>query len=323
MFASAREVVLRGAAEGIPCTELPIPHTSFRAPGILRRALKDHRIDVLLVDKRRDLVHGALATRGTDVGLAIRFNFPRWDAPSDPLVRLAYRRVDVTIFLTDRALSRAPAFMLRPPHLTIPEGVDAGKFRPAAEGAGAFRERLGIGAGPLFLGVGVLEPEKRYGVLIEAVARLGARDAVVVLVGGGSESEGLQEHARALGVRLILPGLLSPDELPAAYAAATVFVHPSTMDTFGLSVAEAMACGCAVVVADAGSPPEVVGDAGVVVPADDPEALADALRRLLANDAERRELGRRARARVLERFTLERMQRAHVEALTRVAEAHQ
>jgi glycosyltransferase involved in cell wall biosynthesis len=107
------------------------------------------------------------------------------------------------------------------------------------------------------------------------------------------------------------------------YAGATVLAHPSSMEAFGLAVAEAMASECPVVVARAGSLPEVAGDAGIVVPPDDRAALTDALSRVLADGAERSELGRRGRLRVLERFTLERMQRAHVEALTRVAEARQ
>ena len=321
MFASARDVVIRASSEGVPTTELPVAHTSLRAPTLLRQALRQHAIDVLLVDKRRDLVHGALAVRGTGIALGMRFNFPRWEAPQDPLARLAYRRVDVTIFLTERAVSHAPSFMLRPPHVVIPEGIDVARFRPAPGEAAAFRSRFGIGSEPLLLGVGVLEPEKRYEVLIQAAARLGGDHVTVALAGAGSEREGLAAQARSLGVRLKLLGTLSPEDLPAAYSAATVFVHPSTMDTFGLSVAEAMACGCAVVVADAGSLPEVVGDAGLVVPADDPGAMAGILRGLLANESERVGLGHRARALAAERYTLEQMQRAHVEALSRAREA--
>jgi len=72
------------------------------------------------------------------------------------------------------------------------------------------------------------------------------------------------------------------------------------------------------VAAHAGSLPEVVGDAGVLVPAGDPKALAGALRALLGDAEERRTLGHRARVRVLEQFGLERMERAHVDALAAV-----
>ncbi|HZH41911.1 MAG TPA: glycosyltransferase family 4 protein [Gemmatimonadales bacterium] len=318
MFASARDVVVRAAGEGVPVTELPVAHTSLRAPGLLRQALRQHGIEVLLVDKRRDLVHGALAVRGTGIGLAIRFNFPRWEAPRDPLARLAYSRVDLTIFLTQSAVQFAEShvsYMLRPPHVVIPEGIDVQRFRRDAEAGARFRQRVGIADGPMILGLAALEPEKRFHVLIDAVGGLPEPRPPVVLVGAGSERESLTRRAHELTVDLRLCDYLTPEDLPGAYSAATIFVHPSTMETFGLSVAEAMAAGCPVVVASAGSLPEVVGDAGVVVPSDDPGAFTVALARLLGSDVERYALAQRATARVAERFSLEQMQRAHVEAL--------
>ncbi len=324
MFASARDVVLRASSEGVPTTELPVAHTSLRAPALLRQALRQHAIDILLVDKRRDLVHGALAVRGTGIALAIRFNFPRWAAPQDPLARLAYRRVDVTIFLTQSAVAFARdhvAYMLRPPHVVIPEGIDVRRFKRDAHAGALFRQRLGIGDGPMILGLAALEPEKRFHVLVEAVGGLTEPRPPVVLVGTGSEREALTKRAHELRVDLRFCDYLTPEDLPGAYAAATIFAHPSTMETFGLSVAEAMAAGCPVVVANAGSLPEVVGDAGIVAAADDPAAFTVALARLLGSETERSALAMRAAERVAEHFTLEQMQRAHVEALNQAREA--
>jgi glycosyltransferase involved in cell wall biosynthesis len=181
--------------------------------------------------------------------------------------------------------------------------------------------RFDLPEGPVITGVGALEPEKRYETLLAAVATLPAPRPSVLLVGAGSQRGPLMARAAAWGVDLKLPGTLSAAELPVVYAGATVFAHPSSMEAFGLAVAEAMASECPVVVARAGSLPEVAGDAGVVVPPDDRSAWSGALSRLLADGAERAARGRQGRARVLERFTLERMQRAHVEALTRVVEA--
>jgi len=318
IFAAARDVTLQATALGIPCTELPVGRTSLRAVRRLRRALRDHRIDVLIADKRRDVIHGAAAAAGLPVALVARFLFPRWETPADPLFRGAYRRVDLTNFLTASAVSHvadAAPFLLRRPHVMIHEGVDAGRFRPDPAAALAFRRRLDLGDGPIVLGVGALEREKGYATLVGAVGALGAPRPVLVLVGTGSQGDALAAEAAGLGVDLRLLGTLAAAELPGAYAAATVFAHPSPMEAFGLSVAEAMATECPVVAAHAGSLPEVVGDAGVLVPADDPGALAEALRRLLADAGDRRTLGHRARSRVLERFGLERMQREHVHAL--------
>jgi len=318
-FTSARDLTLRAAAEDIPCTELAVGSLSLRGVQVLRRAVWDHAIDALVVDKRRDLLHGALAVRGLPVALVSRFMYPAWAAPTDPVTRLAYRRVDVTAFLSENAVpyvARHARFMLRPRHVAIHEGIDTGRFRPDPAARITFRGAQQLGERPLILGVGALEAEKRYDGLIDAVARLPQPRPAVLIIGEGSRRGALAAAAAARGVDLRLPGTVPHETLAAAYAAATVFVHPSTMEAFGIAVAEAMACGCPVIVADAGSLPEVVGDAGVVVPPDDPAALADALRDLLSDQARRDALGGRGRTQVLERFTLARMQAAHLAALT-------
>lgn len=318
-FSSSREVTLRAAAEGIPCTELAVGSLSLRGVRVLRRAVFEHAIDALVVDKRRDLLHGALAVRGLPVALVNRFMYPAWAAPTDPLTRLAYRRVDLTAFLSENAVpyaARHARFMLRPRHVAIHEGIDTGQFRPDPEARIEFRREQQLGDRPLILGVGALEAEKRYDVLIEAVAKLPHPAPAVLLIGEGSRRAALAAAASARGVDLRLPGTVPHETLSAAYAAATLFAHPSTMEAFGIAVAEAMACACPVVVADAGSLPEVVGDAGVVVRPDDPAALAAVLRDLLGDQARRGALGERGRTRVAERFTLTRMQAAHVAALT-------
>jgi glycosyltransferase involved in cell wall biosynthesis len=291
---------------------------------VLRRAVWDHAIDALVVDKRRDLLHGALAVRGLPVALVSRFMYPGWAAPTDPLTRLAYRRVDLTAFLSDNAVpyaARHARFMLRPTHVAIHEGIDAGLFRPDPAAAATFRRWHGLGERQLIIGVGALEAEKRYDVLIDAVARLPQPWPDVVIIGEGSRRAALAAAAAARGVSLHLPGTVSHEMLAGAYAAATIFAHPSTMEAFGIAVAEAMACECPVVAADAGSLPEVVGNAGVIVPPDDAAALSGALRDLLREPARRRTLGETGRKRVLERFGLARMQAAHLAAL-RAAVAH-
>lgn len=317
MFSTARPVTLRAAAEGLPVTEIPAGRTSWRAARVLRQALIDHAIDVLLVDKRRDVIHGAVAARGLPVALVARFLFPEWEAPRDPLFRGAYLRVDLTNFLTAGAVehvAKTAPFILRRPYNVINEGVEE-RFRPDPEAPRTLRERFGLNAGPVIAGVGALETEKRYAALVAAVGALKPPRPAIVLVGTGSQREALAGQALAMGVDLRLPGALAPDELATVYAGATVFVHPSSMEAFGLSVAEAMASGCPVIVADAGSLPEVVGDAGLVVPLNDPGALVEALERLLGSERERTDRGRQGRERVRERFSLERMQRAHVAAL--------
>ena len=91
-------------------------------------------------------------------------------------------------------------------------------------------------------------------------------------------------------------------ELVRLYRTATLLAVPSTYEGFGLPAAEAMSCGSPVVSTTAGALPEVVGDAGILVPPADPAALAAAIAQLLDDPAKRAEYGTLARKRILERF---------------------
>ena len=109
-------------------------------------------------------------------------------------------------------------------------------------------------------------------------------------------------RARA-GENVEFTGWLSDDDLLAAYRRAAVYVQASRHEGFGLAVAEAMLAGCVPVVMNVTAMPEVVGDAGVLIESQEPEAVADGVRRAL-------ELGpdaaRRARERILTAFPMER-----------------
>lgn len=95
---------------------------------------------------------------------------------------------------------------------------------------------------------------------------------------------------------------ISTEQMVQYYAEAAIAVVPSVYEGFGLPAGEAMACGVPVVSSDGGALPEVVGEAGVIVPARDVDALADAIDTLLQNPQRRQELGARGRQRILEQF---------------------
>ncbi len=95
---------------------------------------------------------------------------------------------------------------------------------------------------------------------------------------------------------------ISTQQMVRYYAEATIAVVPSIYEGFGLPAGEAMACGVPVVSTDGGALPEVVGDAGVIVPAKNAAALAQAVDTLLRDPGTRAELGARGRQRIEERF---------------------
>jgi glycosyltransferase involved in cell wall biosynthesis len=108
------------------------------------------------------------------------------------------------------------------------------------------------------------------------------------------------------------------DDVSARLSRARVAVIPSRWEGFSLFAAEAMAAGTPVVASDVDGLAEVVGDAGLLVPAGDPDALADALRRVLTDDALARRLSAAGRARA-ERFSIDATSQAYTDAYRRLA----
>jgi glycosyltransferase involved in cell wall biosynthesis len=142
------------------------------------------------------------------------------------------------------------------------------------------------------LGLGTLQPRKNFVGLIEAFAKLvthshpATADVHLLIVGGkGWMADDIPAAISRLGIedRVRILGFVADEDLPAIYNLAGAFAFPSLYEGFGLPVLEAMACGTPVVAADNSSLPEVVGEAGLLVAANDREALAGALFRLLTD----------------------------------------
>jgi len=180
----------------------------------------------------------------------------------------------------------------------IDNGVDTERFVPADGGHQP----------PRILYVGLLTPRKGVLDLIEA-SRLLRDDGLEheLLLLGGVPDEGPQAAepvlAAAQGVARLL-GTRPPEEMPAAYADADVFCLPSWWEAMPLSVLEAMAAGLPVVASDVGDVSRLVtAECGAVVPAKDPQRLAEALRALLADPERRRQQGEASRKRAVEGFS--------------------
>ncbi len=179
-------------------------------------------------------------------------------------------------------------------------GVDTELFRPNLRSQ-AMRERLLAGqsdTGKLLLYIGRLSAEKqieRIKPVLEAMP-----DARLALVGDGPYRSRLEELFAGLPVNFV--GYLAGEDLASAYASGDAFVFPSSTETLGLVLLEAMAAGCPVVGANRGGIPDIVSD-GVNGCLYEPEgsdggagSLTAAVQRLLGDPAEREQLRHNARS---------------------------
>lgn len=168
---------------------------------------------------------------------------------------------------------------------TIPIFVDTEHFFSAKP---AFDPRRTYPAfSKIVLSIGRLEPEKNFHGLIRAFTKVHATfpDALLLIIGNGSERERLLTLARSLDLDHCVKILPWARDVATYYKTCDVYVQPSFYEGWGLAVIEALASGAPVVMTDVGCAGEVLEDehSGLVVPAGDEDALAGALVRMLGN----------------------------------------
>jgi glycosyltransferase involved in cell wall biosynthesis len=241
--------------------------------GGLRRALEELRPDVAVAVQHRDLRRLWWVARGGAVRLVMARHLdsarPGWRR------RFYYAHLCHAVW--------APSEFLRA-QLAGMDRVPPGRIHVLRPSVPELPARPDPAGEPTLLCVGRLAAEKGHDVLLRARARMRAA-ARVVLVGGGREEPRLRALSGELGIGEHLEWIPYLEDLGPAFARAHLAVQPSRRESFGLAALEALARGVPVVGSRVGGLPEVVGEAGLLVPPDDPQALAEALDRGLADPA--------------------------------------
>jgi glycosyltransferase involved in cell wall biosynthesis len=225
----------------------------------------------------------------------------RLPRPLRAVIRATLHRAAVVVALGDRWADRLRAIAPRVSVVTVPNAV---RVPPAP------RTR---GRGPLHVVfLGEIGERKGAFTLLDAWAKLAAEPDVLagarLTMAGDREIERAERRIEELGITgsAAVSSWLSPEQVAELLSGADIFVLPSRNEGQPMALLEAMANGMAVVVSDVGGIPEMVEDgrSGLLVPPDDPDALAAALRRLLSDVDLRELLGAAARERVLDRFDI-------------------
>lgn len=296
----------------------PVDFTCLR--GIVSM-LREHRIDLVNGHEFTCAVYGAAAARQVGVDHVAtmhgsQYVLSRWRRRA--ALRWAFRRsrgvISVSNATTDHMVTKlgVPAPLVR----TVPNGI---AFTPGDRRR--IRTELGLADdGLLVIAVGNLVPRKGHAYLLRAMAQL--PEAVrglpwaVAIAGRGDEEAPLRALAAELGIADRVHLLGHRDDIADLLAASDIFTMPSLWEGLPVAMLEAMFCEKPVVASAVSGIPEAIasGTDGLLVPAEDPAALAAALAELLGSPARRAELGAAGRARAQRQFSVSTMVDAYEDA---------
>jgi glycosyltransferase involved in cell wall biosynthesis len=262
-----------------------------------------------------------------DVRLALTIHSPKVHAfprsLDEAFWMLTCRAADMILAVSEfsrRDISRC--YKIRPDKIQVVyNGVDTELFVPLRTGDRSSRDVSTL----LFCGRLNGTKQKGLEVLLDAMPLILQRhDVVLNVIGVGPRLEEYKNQAKRLNLncRVSFLGFVEHNLLPKHYANADLLVLPSRRESFGLVLAEAMACGLPVVSTKVGAIPEVVEDGvtGLLVTPDDPEALASAINSLLSDPGGMKQMGAKGRERVERHLTWDKVAQGAAQAYQRVME---
>ena len=306
---------------GIPVTEIPLGQVGIRQLFATIRLIRRHGVDLVHTHGKGPGLYGRLAARW--LGIPAVHTFHGIHYGSYPwigqrlylmleryLARLSHTIINVSASQEAEGLN----LQLFSPgqSVVITNGVDFEEMDHMLLESPVKRESLGLGPNDFVLGcVSRFDPVKRLEVLLDALGRLRDRipDVMLVLVGGGGEEDRIRHLARRLGLqdRVIFTGFL---EAPARiYPALDLYLSTSSKEGLPLALVEAMGAGLATVATDVPGHRDVLrqGKTGLLIPADNDSALADAVVSLWADPIKRAALSKAARQWAREELGIEQM----------------
>ncbi len=179
----------------------------------------------------------------------------------------------------------------------VPGGVDLGIFCRVEDEAALHEVRAlyGIGDVPYILGLSTLQPRKNFLRLIESFHRIASSQPDLLLVIGGKRGWKYQDilarvQELSLGARVLFPGFIQDQHLPALYSGAALFAYPSLYEGFGMPILEAMACGTPVLTGNNSSLVESGGPGALYVDVMNVEEIAGGLENIMTNSDLRKQM---------------------------------
>ena len=279
----------------------------------LLRLIREQEIDIIHAQLQYATFFGAAATRFTGVPMVVTrhligdFSYNLRSRLRNRLEHMTIRRYAARVITVSNAAQENYAKLagISPERMiTIYNGIDVEKFTVTGDKR-SMREALNLPVDKTLVTlVGVMREGKGHTVAIDAMRQLEDTDVRLLFAGDGWKRDDFEQYARDLGDRVIFLG--ERKDVPDILAASDIVILPSDTEALPTVLIEAGAAGLPTIATDVGGCPEVVLDdeTGIIIPLQNPDALARAIRRLLNHPETAQKMGKAAYERVHALFTL-------------------